>query len=483
VAHDGPELMGEVIGEAERKPGRLVAVMTVLVTLAAAATGYLQATALREHAESAVRAERLAALAVHVAAGSNEQAQVQIDRYRTLREQQLQARQSAGRESARWTRIAQTTARDTRAIARTQLIAAGCSAQSAECGGRPLPVICSPKLDGRDCGAGARFSPERDSSFPTRYEQAAQWEGYRLLGLREAANQQADAAEGRFAHLAAALTMLVVAVFLFGYSLTPQGRERRVLFSGVATGFALVGLAWAIFHGLRGTERPPASAAVAFADGEVALHERDYGSAVSHLKRAIADWPHAVTAYADLGQAQFIKNEGELSGVESLPRRSSLEAAIADDSKAMENGSESPTVAADKGGSLLFLGLLTHDDGQVREARALSADAAERFEEQRKEGRHPGRYLVTTRYTVAEADLALGSPRAAGEYCEAIRTMLALAKEVPMDEMIVPAAHIDLRAIVHAHPGLKAVAAQIAGQVDRAARGEKRYGCAEPPER
>ena len=120
MAHDGPELMGEVIGEAERKPGRLVAVMTVLVTLAAAATGYLQATALREHAESAVRAERLAALAVDVAAGSNEQAQVQLDRYRTLREQQLQARQSTGLESARWTRIAQTTARDTRAIARTR---------------------------------------------------------------------------------------------------------------------------------------------------------------------------------------------------------------------------------------------------------------------------------------------------------------------------------------------------------------------------
>jgi tetratricopeptide (TPR) repeat protein len=483
VPHDGPELMGEVIGEAERKPGRLVAVMTVLVTLAAAATGYLQATALREHAESAVRAERLAALAVDVAAGSNEEAQVQIDRYRTLREQQQQARQSTGLESARWTRIAQTTARDTRAIARTQRIAAGCSAQTAECGGRPLPVICSPRLDGRACGPGAQFSPERDAWFPNRYEQAAQWEGYRLLGLREAANQQADAAEGRFAHLAAALTMLVVAVFLFGYSLTPQGRERRALFSGVATAFALVGLGWAVFHGLRGTERPPASAAVAFADGEVALHEHDYGSAVAHLKRAIADWPQAVTAYADLGQAQFIKNEGELSGVMSLPRKSSLQAAIADDSKAMENGSESPTVAADKGGSLLFLGLLTHDDGQIREARALSADAAERFEEQREEGRHPGRYLVTSRYTIAEADLALGSARARSEYCEAIRTMLALAKEVPVDGMIVPAAHIDLRAIVHAHPGLKAIAAQIGGQVDRAAAGEKSYGCAEPPAR
>jgi tetratricopeptide (TPR) repeat protein/type II secretory pathway pseudopilin PulG len=474
--------MGEVIGEAERKPGRLVAVMTVLVTLAAAATGYMQATALREHAESAVRAERLAALAVDVAAGSNEQAQVQIERYRTLRQQQMQATHSTGRESARWTRIAQTTARDTRAIARTELIAAGCSAQTAECGGRPLPVICSPKLDGRDCGPGARFSPERDRSFPTRYEQAAQWEGYRLLGLREAANQQADAAEGRFAHLAAALTMLVVAVFLFGYSLTPQGRERRVLFSGVATAFALVGLAWAIFHGLRGTERPPESAAVAFADGEVALHEGDYGPAVAHLKRAIAAWPGAVTAYADLGQAQFIKNEGELSGVTSLPRRSSLEAAIGSDGRAMENGSESPTVSADKGGSLLFLGLLMHDDGRIREARALSADAAERFEGQRREGRHPGRYLVTTRFTIAEADLALGSARARGEYCEAIRTMLALAKEVPVEEMIVPAAHIDLRAIVHAHPRLNGIAAQIAGQVDRAAAGAKSYGCAGQPE-
>ena len=63
-----------------------------------------------------------------------------------------------------------------------------------------------------------------------------------------------------------------------------------------------------------------------------------------------------------------------------------MEEEIADDSKAIENGSESPMVSSDKGGSLLFLGLLMHDDGRVREARALSADAAERFEEQRREG-------------------------------------------------------------------------------------------------
>jgi hypothetical protein len=61
--------------------------------------------------------------------------------------------------------------------------------------------------------------------------------------------------------------------------------------------------------------------------------------------------------------------------------------------------------------------------------------------------------------------------------------MLALAKEVAVKEVVVPAAHLDLRAIVHAHPRLKGIGKQIAGQVDRAATGAKSYGCEEPPER
>lgn len=482
MAPEGPELIGEAIGEAQHKPGRLVAVMTVLVTLAAAATGFLQASALHEHAETAVRAERLAAMAVDVAAGSNEQAQVQIDRYRTQRQEQLQSRKSEGRESARWTRVARATAHDTKAIARSQRIPVECSAQTAECEGRPLPVICSPELDGAGCRAGARFSPDSDPNFPTRYEQAAQWEGYRLLGLREAANQRADAAEGRFSHLAAALTMLVVAVFLYGYSLTPQGRERRALFSTVATAFAVVGVGWAVFHGLRGSERPPDSAAVAFAHGEVALHEGDYGAAITHLRRAVADWPTAVTAYADLAQAEFLKNEDAMSGVTRVPKERSLRAAIADDSKAIANGSESPTVRSDKAGNLLFLGLLRHDDGQVRESRELSEEAAARFEEQRREGRHPGFYLISARFSIAEADLALGDPRARAEYCGALRTMLELEVEVPPREVVAKAAHTDLRLIRHAHPHLKRVTAQIDRQVDQAAS-HQTYGCPEKPAR
>ena len=399
-------------------------------------------------------------------------------------EEQQQARQSTGRESARWTRVAQATARDTRAIAQTAQIPVRCSAQTARCAARALPVICSPELEGGGCGAGAQFSRDRDKSFPTRYEQAAQWEGYRLLGLREAANQQADAAEGRFAHLAAALTMLGGGRLPLRLLADAAGaRAPRAVLQrgdGLRAGRPRLGR---LPRAAR--ERAPARRRrrSPLRTARWRCTTADYGPAVTHLQRAVAEWPKAVTAYADLGQAQFLKNEGELSGVTSVPGKRSLEAAIADDSKAIENGSESPMVSSDKGGSLLFLGLLMHDDGQVRDARALSADAAERFEEQRREGRHPGVYLISARFSIAEADLALGAPHARPEYCEAIRTMVELRREVDVEGVIVPAAHTDLLAIVHAHPRLAHAAAQIERQVDLAAAGRMSYGCAEQPRR
>jgi tetratricopeptide (TPR) repeat protein len=456
VPQEAPDI-GEFVGEAEPRRGRLVAIATVLTTLAAAATGYLQATALRDHADAAVQAERLAALAVNVSAGNKDQAQVQIDRYRTLRTEQEQSSQTAGSEASRWRRIAAATARDTRAIAGTQRIAIRCSPDTGECGGQPLPVICSLRFDGQWCPNGGWYGPESDDGFPARYEQAAQWESYRLLAMREAANEQSEGAEVRFAHLAAALTMLSVGVFLFGYSLTPQGRDRRGLFTLVATGFTLFGAGWAIHHGFGRNEHPPASAATSFADAEVALHDGDYRLAIAHFRRATARWPKAVEAHADLAQAEFQQNEPADTGVSRPPKQSSLTAAIDDDSRAIDNGSDSPTVTFDKASNLLFLGLLTHDDHRVQEARDLSEETAMRFEEQQKEGRHPGALLISARFSVAEADLALGARSADVEYCRAIEEMLALRREVD-PSVIAAASDTDLKLIAAAHPKFKAKA-------------------------
>lgn len=71
----------------------------------------------------------------------------------------------------------------------------------------------------------------------------SQWSSYRSTALRDAFSQQADGAEDQSVHYAAALTMLAVAVFLLGYSLTPQGRALRRLYS-TATVASGVSVQW-----------------------------------------------------------------------------------------------------------------------------------------------------------------------------------------------------------------------------------------------
>jgi tetratricopeptide (TPR) repeat protein len=263
--------------------------------------------------------------------------------------------------------------------------------------------------------------------------------------------------------------MLAVAVFLFGYSLTPQGRGRRALFSTVATAFALSGVAWAVYHGLRASGRPPASAAVAFASGQVALHEGDYELAIKQFRRATDLWPETVSAYVGLSAAEFAKNERDTTGILTLPRVASVRHAVADERKAIDNGSESPSVRSALAGNLLFLGLFTHDRASVREAGVLAREATQRFEEQLLEGRHPGSLLIAARYTIAEADFALGDPSYRGEYCAAIAQMVKLKDEV--DPLVIAnASWTDLGAIFTDHGSLLAAAKAIQQQVDAAAK-------------
>jgi hypothetical protein len=221
------------------------------------------------------------------------------------------------------------------------------------------------------------------------------------------ATAEADAAETRFAHLAAALTMLAVAVFLFGFSLTPQGRERRALFLSCATLFVFAGVVWALAFGLRGYAQPPKAAAMRFADGEVALNQGDayaqfadmsaartyYADAVVQVRRATALWPASISAYSDLAQALSDVTLPS-DGAYVVPATRVLKAAVADDQRALKNGSESPTVTFDLGAELLFPGIVTNDDAQIANARSLSNTALARFVDERDQGLHPGDYLI-----------------------------------------------------------------------------------------
>jgi hypothetical protein len=223
----GPEIprVEELVGEGEHEPdryGRRVAIATVLTTLIAALVAFSQANALRTHDVQDAKAESYGAQALESSAVNRGQAQVQINRFNLLTEQVRQANNASlfdqyGSSSestkllaARWNSIASQTEADTASIASS----AG------------VPYICSPSLQKHCPASNAFYSPEQDPRFPTRYTQGSQFQADYLTALRDAANQEADDAEGQFVHYAAALTMLAVAVFLFGYSLTPQGRLR-----------------------------------------------------------------------------------------------------------------------------------------------------------------------------------------------------------------------------------------------------------------
>jgi hypothetical protein len=316
------------------------------------------------------------------------------------------------------------------------------------------------------------------SIYLERYEQSMQWERYRLTAEQKAANAEADGAQSRFSHLAAALTMLTVAGFLFGFSLTPQGQERRALFLGCATCFAIAGVGWSAYHTMEQYTRPPAASARSFANGEVALEHEQFGAAVSELTRATRLWPGFSAAYSDLAIAQY--EVSRPSGKEAeTPSIDALTKAVADDRRAIETGSESPTVSFDLGADLLYLGLETNSNREIRQARRLSSDAARRFNVQRNQGRYPGGYLISARFTVAEADLALGLA-SARDYCAAVATMLQLKREMS-PEAVEQAAGADIKLIVRERPWRRGVARSLLAHVKAAAQGDSGALCTAPP--
>ncbi len=375
MPESGPEIpkVDEIVGdevEERGRYGRIIAVAVVLATLVAALVAFGQASALRIHDQADARAETDGALALDTADVSRGKAETQINRFNLLTEQVHQADaaslfgQWATASTAthlaarRWQNIAKQTESDTVAIAKSQGIA----------------YICSPTIQKKCSSTDASFSPEQDPEFPNRYMQQSQWSAYRLTALRDAANEQADDAESKFVNYAAALTMLAVAVFLFGYSLTPQGQARRHLYSRVAGVFVLVAGIWALVQVLTPVSRPPDAAATAFANGEVASGDLNDAAAIADFNRALTLRPRFVDAYIDRAAVEYdagIPHTGTganalptTSGAVTIPSTAALDKATADLQQAHSDGSTSGTLLADLAADLTYRGLL--DEQQVR---------------------------------------------------------------------------------------------------------------------
>lgn len=433
--------------------GRRIAVAVVLTTMIAALVGFAQSAALRTHDKADARAETNGALALEAAAVNRGRAQVQIDRFNLLT-QQIRAANNATAfgqfgtgseatrlEAARWGSIASQTEADTVTIAKSQGIA----------------FICAPSFQKHCTKTDASYSPEQDPSFPQRFMQQSQWSAYYLTALRDAANQEADDAEAKFVHYAAALTMLAVAVFLFGYSLTPQGRSHRRLFSVFAIGFVSFASVWSLFQGLTPVSHPSDQAARDFANGEVQLDTGNYRVAITDFDQTLKLRPRFVDAYYDRAQAEFgagfpqvstdATSEPTTAGQATIPSVAAIQAAVGDDEQARGDGSDSATLLGDLGKDLFYLGVIKHSASDLEQSHKFLVDSVDQLNTES----NVTSLLADAYLRMAEDDLVLGNPGSGREY-DLARS--ELTQPTVSGEQTVATSLTDLSLIQLFHPAL-----------------------------
>ncbi len=468
MAEAGPEIprVEELVGEHGHKPdryGQLIAIATVLTTLIGACVAFAQAGALRTHDRADSRAETYGTLALEASAVNLGHAHVILDRLNLATAQVryaanaslFQTYGTASKATAltatRWNAIASQTEADTAAIAKSEAI----------------PYVCSPSIQPHCPAQAAFYSPEQDPRFPTRYVQQSQDEAYVLTALRDASNQAADDAESHFVYYAAALTMLAVSVFLLGYSLTPQGRQRRLLYSRSAACLVLVAGVWALVQVLSPVRTPPAQAATSFANGEVSLNGGDYHAATVDFTHAIEANGQFTNAYAERARAEFgagfphtgtgVGSLPTTAGPVTIPTTASLRAAIADQTTAHNQGSDSATLLLDLGRNLLYLGVLERNSSDLSASRDYLQDSLDQMS-----GQDDVAALVAgARLRIAEDDLALGNP-STSEFAAGLRALQAPG--VPR-ESAVAASLTDLSLIELRYPSLEPAIEPLRGRL------------------
>ncbi|HEV3127837.1 MAG TPA: hypothetical protein VGY32_02580 [Solirubrobacteraceae bacterium] len=455
----GPEIpqVHEIVGEEVEHAGRYgkaIAVAVVVTTLIGALVAWGQVSALRSHDRADAQAERYAALSLTAAAIGRGQAQTQVDRFNLLTQEVRQADNASlfqrfGTSSKatdllakRWNSVAAQTEADTPGIARSQ----------------DVPYICSRTFEKSCPAANATYSPDQDANFPARLQEAMQWSSYRLSALRDGANQRAEDGESKFVHYAAALTALAVAVFLFGYSLTPNGQPRRRLYSRTATTFVVVAGIYALVQALTPLSQPPDPAATAFANAEVAKNTGDYETAIADYGAAIKLRPRFVAAYAHRAQAEYqagIPHIGSgqdaqqtTAGPATIAPVEALDRAVEDELHAREEGSGAADLLANLSADLLYRGLLRHSLSDLRAGYGYGQEALDKLRSQQ----HVANLLVNTEFNQAEISLVLGQPQASQEYALAEQQLHASDVNA---EFAAASALTDLNLIAQQYPALR----------------------------
>ena len=154
----------------------------------------------------------------------------------------------------------------------------------------------------------------------------------------------------------AVLTVLAVALFLLGLSLTVQGRTRYVLAApGVA--IALVCVAWTGLIATRDVTNVSERAVRAAAEGQRLQDAGDFEAAIAAYDEAIAESPDFAAAFARRADARFAQGSSQIgqTGFISITSPEALEASLEDTERALDLGAGDDIVTLADAAFLFFL--------------------------------------------------------------------------------------------------------------------------------
>jgi hypothetical protein len=336
---------------------RVTAVAIALITLLAAAVGFLHATAVRQGGAAEVEAQRLGVQAFGVLVEAETQAQLELGAFAA----------SVEDTAMRWSLVQQAHAGN--ATDRAALLAeAETWAELAAIGAGRTSIADDP-----------RYAPEGDLAFPQRFLTERSRDGFVLSARQDAVVEYGSAWGARAGAYTAILAVLAVSVYLLGMSMTVPGRRARQTFVAVGAVMAVGGAGWALINWLSPPVRAPDAAAEYFADGRVAqltaTTQEEYAAAAAEFTDAIALRPTFGQAYVNRANATIYAGSPQLGAYLSLTSPEAVRAGRDDLRRAMALGIETRRVVGNLGFYSFLIGLEAGSGDELDEGIRLTRQA------------------------------------------------------------------------------------------------------------
>lgn len=379
---------------------RAAATGAVLATLLGALIGFLQSEASKAGDRATADAKELSAKAFGSQIRTQQAARLQYDLY--IQSQVLRARASAALEQ-RLLGSEPDSARLVLEQRRSDTVAAAIDRRAIRLSrseGQP-PIGANPALQ-----------PDRDPNFPSRFFAGVDHRAVELAQLADAARREGGKRGDQGSSYLAILALLAVVIYLFGFSLTPHGKENRRLFAGAATVLFATALIWATTVAAPKPRRAPPAAAAAFADARAALEASRFESAARLYTKSLGLDPELARAHYERAVAIYEAGSPERGAFSSsLTRPGARRRALTDYLAALQAGTKDPDLYGSTGFNLITVGIQAGSDDQIEAGIRISKRA------QAANPSEPGSI-----YNLGLANLALGRFDAARKlYLHAVR--------------------------------------------------------------